>query len=1373
MASTPPPPAQPPLPQSAPHRGKAKIFTSSQPELPAHPSIMDPTTTSLTPQSERPARSSSLQRSFTFESPNGLTPTSVGPSTRRRSRAGFAASYDGAADDEQESKEKGGHSLRKRTRIDYTQEVVDDDSSAQDPKSGAVKKTAPTPAVLSRKRRTTQDLSGNESEDANGGTKRRRVEKEVSGPKAITSTRRKTPARKLPHADPQPLVEQSSSDNDVQDTIMVGVSIEDLYLAESQDSSSPNLSYSHPSPSSHYGSSPPPSPGVTGHEMEQPPPEVLEAPDRADKPEESNHASTQVGGPPFTQQDTATASEIQLPDLPTVDDLKKDQVTKTEAADLAQEETRAQVQIGQAGVEHDMAPATATEEVVPSSEALPVASLSTENVASSSQDERIDSIESSDPDGKEGHDPSLSAPATTSQQPAETLQPEKTGPKTLPQLKPIYTAAEEGPYYGPLKPYEDEEVVHPVSWTEVVHPGEKAVPTPTPAATPAPTPPPRKAPVFSRRTWDPIKLPTFKVFFAMYKEDMDQRKARGEKPFTMWEYRKIVGDRHRAALAKQKKRRDNLTPVEAVSDVVATTKKGKGRKGKHIKTKAAPVKTESPVLETPHVSPAPESQQPTAAPTPEPVEEINQDEPPLAAEEDEQDAEHDLEPELNQPDAQREGPLVPEVITKIPKRQYSFRKLPDIAGFEEQLADPQDQDNEALYEKLAASAETIKAWQNEFNELRKITDDEDNAKRRLQNDKTTENWDARQKLDEAPIWRRTFTDVLAKVPPFFEVKGVRAPKPYVDDPEEEHQRQEDMIMAQAYGFNHDNDRRHIGKQNPEAQRWDMSENRLRERKQTKKAADAVEEGVIVEGKRTRKPRVLGDQSVQPSRAPTPVPITRPRRKRAGYVEEQAAEEEQHEAPADVAAVQKAEPAPEPQPATRKRGPRGKAKADASTAAKTSEAPAMPAPVHEDGKPNGVHNLLPDEKAEDKPKVTRKRVRAAAPHPLATASFPEPKQDVPVQEEASELQPPKAKRQRRTKAQPAASTTPVDNEIPSTSFYGQPIQQPTTHDREQSRPSTSSSNGTAHTAATVESAYSLRDKKPRNFAEENDPALGSRKRAKPAADVDEVQEPAKKRVRVVKKPRIKLVAVPDTKTEPALPSFVEAPAQPDNHAPPPAPAQGHMMHIFNAHPDPPAASKPLKKPKIRIIYKEGTTNGNGNGNSNHTAAGPSQQSTPAPEDGAPTPLEGSENGSLEPEKPYSEMSKSEKMSFSMKRKLSQCCFFFSSPVAEVLLTYLSQDAGPRARWLALLKSARTRWRRRPRPRQRPHLPTSPQSRSSPASPRPVCPPSGLLLLSRAAQCHHQPLRATLLPSSRVNLCPFLNTSSITHIIILLHHHITQT
>jgi hypothetical protein len=1224
---------------------------------------MDPITTSLTPQSERPARSSSLQRSFTLESPNGLTSTSAGPSTRRRSRAGLAASYDGAADDEQESKEKGGHSLRKRTRIDYTQEVVDDDSSAQDPKSGAVKKTAPTPAVPGRKRRATQDLSGNESEDANGGTKRRRVEKEVSGPKA-TSTRRKTPARKLPHADPQPLVEQSSSDNDVQDTIMVGVSIEDLY----QDASSPNLSYSEPSPSSHYGSSPPPGPGVTGQEMEQPPPEVLEAPDRADNPEESNHASTQPGGPPFAQQDTVTASEIQLPDLPTVDDLKKDQVTKTEAVDLAQEETPAQVQIGQAGVEDDNVPATAAEEVVPSSEALPVASLSKENVASSSQDERIDSIEPSDPIGKAGHEHSLSAPATTPQQPAEELQPEKTGPKMLPQLKPIYAAAEEGPYYGQLKPYENEEVVHPVSWTEVVYPGDKAVPTPTPAATPAPTPPPRKLPVFSKKVWNPIKPPTYKVFFAMYKEDMDQRKANGEKPFTMQEYRKIVGDRHRKALAKQKRRLDKSPPVEAIPGVVTTTKKGKGRKGKHTKGKVAPVKADSPVVETPHASPAPDSQQPTAAPTPEPVdEEINQDEPPVAAEEDEQDAEHDVEPELNQPEAEIEGPLVPEVITKIPKRQYSFRKLPDIAGFEEELADPQDQDNEALYEKLAASAETIKAWQNEFNELRKICDDEDNAKRRLQNDKTTENWDARQKLDEAPVWRRTFTDVLAKVPPFFEVKGVRAPKPYVDDPEEEHQRQEDLIMAQAYGFNHDNDRRHIGKQNPEAQRWDMSENRLRERKQTKKAADAVEEGVIVEGKRTRKPRVLGDQSVQPSRAPTPVPVTRPRRKRAGYVEEPAAEEEQHEAPADVAAVQNPEPAPEPQPAARKRGPRGKAKADASTAAKTSEAGSMPAPVHEDGKPNGVHRLLPDEKAEDKPKVTRKRVRAAAPHPLATPSFPEPKQDVPVQEEASELQPPKAKRQRKTKAQTAASTTPVANEIPSTSFYGQPTQQPITHDQEQSRPSTSSSTGTAHTAATVESAYSLRDKKPRNFAEENDPALGSRKRAKPAADVDEVQEPPKKRVRIVKKPRIKL-AVPDTKNDPAPPSFVEAPAQPDDQAPPPAPAQGHMMHIFNAHPDPPAASKPVKKPKIRIIYKEGTTNGNGNGN--HTAAGPSQQSTPAPEDAAPTPLDGSENGSLEPEKPYSEMSKSEKMSYSMKRKSIQCFLFSPPDVAEVLLTYLS-------------------------------------------------------------------------------------------------------
>jgi hypothetical protein len=51
---------------------------------------------------------------------------------------------------------------------------------------------------------------------------------------------------------------------------------------------------------------------------------------------------------------------------------------------------------------------------------------------------------------------------------------------------------------------------------------------------------------------------------------------------------------------------------------------------------------------------------------------------------------------------------------------------------------------------------------------------------------------------------------------------------------------------------------------------------------------------------------------------------------------------------------------------------------------------------------------------------------------------------------------------------------------------------------------------------------------------------------------------------------------------------------------------------------------------------------------------------------------------------------------------------------VKLTWVVQDDGPKAKWQALSKSARTPWPRRPRPRLRHHHLTSPRSRSSPAS-----------------------------------------------------------
>lgn len=1295
-------------------------FTQSpQQQLPAHPSTMGPIARGVSQQSDGPA----VTASPPFESPpKARNATPVGVSTRRRSR-GVASNGAGDEGEDHEGQAKGGHSLRKRARIDYTQlhEAVEIEGPAHAQTVAVSKKTGTPAAPLTRKRRNTQDLlSGSDSDYANGRAKRARSEKAASGLKPVTpSSRRQGMHRRQPHRD------QSPSNKSLHDNRTVGASMD----AEIEGSHSSHQSSSGNEPKSALPSEFPPSRLVASGDQND------QSPLEESLPTEKDPAST-------SETDRYPSRGL------TAAELKEMSELQAELNRLSR-----QVRAAYSHSERAHAQQEVKEQSPSSSQYSSNATAPTKREDRRSPDDRIDSIEPSDsPDDRHGA-PSSTTP--TSHPHIEGLPVEKAGPKVLPQLKPVYAAAPET--CRQLKAYEVEEVILPASWTEVSQPQEKAVPIATPTATPVHTPPPGK-PTPYLDSWKRTKLPTYKVFFEMYREDKYLRQVNGKPPITLMEYRTIVSRKHFEALEKRKQRLADPPPVEADPEPVAPppmTKKGRGRKTKRgLKAKGQVSKADSPIVETPRVSPAVESQVPTAAPTPEPQEEeAHQDEPGVgvAGEDDDMVGDHEVDPEGNPAEAENDGPLVPEIITKIPKRQYAFKKLPDPTGFEDQLADPQDLDTEDLYDRLEASAEAIKAWQEEYNELRKICDDEDNAKRRVQNDKAIENWDARQKLDEPPIWRRTFTDVLTKVPPFFELKGARAPKAYVDDPEEQHQREEDLVMAQAYGFAHDNDRRHIGKQNPEAQRWDMSENRLRERKQTKKAADAAEEGAVVEGKRTRKPRVVGDQSAQPSRAATPAPITRPRRtKRGAQVEEPAPtglQADEVNNSADVMVDDVAEPVPEPV-VTRKRGPRGKVKAGNVVAAvATPEVPADPMPdprpadlpladstqAKSESPENSSKRKYPDlsravfeDEMTDK---TQAKKRKRGQHPLATASFPAPPDSLPRYYDDywkndnswdAPCLPAPTKKQRKTKAQTSAST-PVDNEVPANSFYRR-TQEPDSmpqHD-DQPRPSTSSSNGTAHTAGTIETSYSLRSQKPRNYAEENDPGItvGGRKRARakethketPKEAAKEATEETPKKTTMGTKKRTPVPDSPEADNQPSVLDVADEAVMPDvpnesvtfpapdvdgtpevqdvqmseRPQPPSGPrktvrhikkprskekgkgkadtatgtgarasvdpavsamdGQDHMMHTFSAHPEPAPDGKPVKKTRIKLVTKPLKDKDN----TNRTSAGPSESigSTPIPEDGD-TPMDGSDLG--DPEKPYAEMSKSEKMSYSMKRR----------------------------------------------------------------------------------------------------------------------------
>ncbi|KAB5578838.1 hypothetical protein GE09DRAFT_1091207 [Coniochaeta sp. 2T2.1] len=1160
--------------------------------------------------------SSHLRQAFSFDTPNTLNSSSAsvsaGVSTRKRSRAS-AMGYDGAADEV--PAEKGGHTLRKRSRIDYTQleDAVDDDLLASEQlKSDASKKPAPTSTSSARRRRATHSLglSGDDSDEGSVTQRRRRVDKTPSGPRPTSSRRKASSKQPAAMADSRPSTVHPSSDNEVQDTILVGGAMEE---SSSDPQSSPELKrVTPPTASSEHP--------ANNHDLYQ----------TTAVASESQEPTVEGTSSPTPASNNQTLVDDESLRRPSVSSMKLEPVQDhdshsadshaalptTEDNNDEEVETQLREESAQA-IKQDHE----DREDTPHKEKL-ISDIPAIDSGATQDGQKQSLIPKTDDEQQ--------LETSTSSTPPESSEPQVPQPRRIPAIDKVYQRAQQEMYREPLVPYEDEDVVLPASWVEQVVPREKVengIATPAPTVTPQASPPPKDEPVYFSDIWDPVQPLTTKKFFSLYQADAARRRRDNQPRISMMAFRDACARRHKEAL-----RRPAPEPVVAKKAAKSRAKaKGKGKRGQSPSSsleadspavpEAQPSETAAaPVDETPRGSPVPDSQPPTAAPSPEP----------------------DVDPELENPvdidqdvDADvagaeiENGPAEPEFVTKHPKKQYLFKKLKVTTTMEEVLENPEEHDDKTLYAMLESAAKALKAYEDEYRELKKITDDEDNAKRRAQNDKAIENWDARQKLDEPPVWRRTFDDIVQKIPAPFDVKGVRAPKPYVDDPEQEHQRQEDKIMAQAYGFDHKADKASIGMQDPIAQRWETAEGRLRDRRQTQKAADAAEEGVIVEGKRTRKPRILDDHSAPGSRATTPVPAPRRRERKTAVA-----------AGSDDAQPGAKEATPEPVP--KKRGPRAKAKASVQED--------VPPP---DVNQNGITEefLLPE-----KPKVTRKRGRAAAPHPLATTTYAEPEEDMPVKQEP---QPP-AKRQRKSK-----EATNNGTEIPAGSFYSQPTTS------SQRRPSTSSSNGTANTVATVESSYSLRDKKKRNFAVENDPAAEPRpKRAKPnppppVEEKKSEEPPKKKRVRVrTKKP----AAVVDENSAPSTPQF--PPSGPAS----PAIAPAGMMHTFSAHPDPVPNPPARKMLKIKVVGHNGLAAA-----AAAAAAAPPAVPSPAAQSPAqtpPTPADqsmsqpasrppsrggsrkpsptsrgGSRKPSLEPaeQKAYNEMSKSEKMSWSMKQR----------------------------------------------------------------------------------------------------------------------------
>lgn len=1282
-------------------RSRQVVYPSHQQRRTASPTAPDSTSSfRVTPHSDRIIQTTP----FTFEVPSNIAMPAGTSSARKRSKT-FDSSHEAIVEHgEGNSNDKGGHSLRKRQKVDYNQETIEDVSGAPLTRVDSFIKTAAIPATRGRRRRGTQGESEAEEVKDHDHTALRNKRNNKSPAPARNSSSHRKPASKKP-ATAQSTYVEHQSDNDVQDTILVGVSMDEIPEVDEE------VEQSTAQGASAEDQSPKPKGSGAVSQGEQPLPptadEAVQAPKDdniariSNEDESTRNPSTRESGNTASSNKTSTNEPCSHQVSAASDEIEKSGPSDHHPS---RQNLLHDGHFKEEPTEQDEASNLhSVPELIPQAHPSPPTSSSKVNSQPSNRPP-------SPPITTQG-DESVAAASPSSS--SQIVRPPKPGfPPRMKNLEKVYSL--ETPTAASLKltPYVDDDVTHPGPFTErlVLDPMTKANPTPipTPATSPAPTPaqtvPLASAavpePTSAELNWDGRRKLNREEFYKLWRQETAKRVASGQPRMSMMEFQKnyYIPRLLEARAESGGEISEGLPPVEPAP--------------------ASKLKQASrPADDMPPTEP------PTAAPSP--SEMVDDDDLATGSVGDDEDGQY-----VNGPVFDSEkvaGSIEPLEVVRQPRKQWSFPKIRNVQEFADALEDYQDMDDATLYKLAEAMSETLNVWQTEFRELRKVVDDEDNAERRKKNDVSIVNWENRLKAEDAPHFRRHY-DEPTKGPPAFELKGVRAPKPSSDDPIYEHQKDQDKIMAAAYGFKHNPHANAVGRQNIEEQRWDITETRPHRKGAGK--AELAEENVV-EGKRVRKPRNLSDQSKDPSRAGTPTNGPSAVVGRRGKRKQLASNDDLVE-PSDQT------PAPEiaPEPVVRKkRGPKPKAQVLAEKAQKAKEeqqakeaqealagqAAAEPAELanklQQDVEPQIAEDIQESQDASqvdeaasiapeepkpaetclpaEKPKPGRKRGRA----PAAPPSVEEPPAPTPAPMETEEA---KTKRQRQPKV-----TLPPVQEIAPQSFYnnsvpldnGAPELSPPQEQQQVQRPSTASSEGTNNTAGTPESSYSLRDKRKRNFALENDPELEPRQQKRPRNAVSAKPEGHEPKKRGPKKKNASVTSQPTS--APAPPPLAQAPQQPvgglkapalffNNGPPPIAPAPGPspFMHTFNAAPAfppggpppqvpaPPAITKPLTR--IKIKNPGPSSMGPGfvhvpppqaappvNTGPHPTLKGPGKAPR-APKAVTPTPPEPVEPPKMmpsgfalanttEPDKPYAEMSKSEKMSYSMRSKYRHSAF----------------------------------------------------------------------------------------------------------------------
>lgn len=729
--------------------------------------------------------------------------------------------------EEHDSPKKGGHTLRRRARVDYTFEQIDDE----------VVVPSSTSSVRTRKRRSDNSY---DSEDVNSqALARRRASAESDTP----SSRRRNPARKSSSEVATYTEEADEDENDVQDTIEVVESLSEDGKSTSAATAACAKDVAETAlPSTATDETPAGTENSNSSEHKDEPEKSPSAPQVSKADTEADADEHQEPDDQLQQEAGLSASKAEAADPKDVPAKEEDDKQEANNATKAPEDAPTENASESEAPKREPQEPPTKDEPVDDTGALADAEAHSEPKASVAEDEAEQAQDNATMASPTAADEK--APNDTEHPPSPSLQIQQqldgsTDDAEM-DAKPVSAgdddvADENGDVDEPQdEPMDDEpqaDGVEDATASAVASEAEVSVSNQDPdtvmedvvetKAEIKPPPPPQQALAPPVVVSKPQPTPNGRWAHLT--------------PYMDGEY--VTYPEKKEATPEGETPAKDSTPDDKDAD-----KDSNGMEPMVEDNDDAPdasqAEAPTPALNTPtRGSPVPESMEPTAANSPAPVAD-------------------DAEDDVSDSDDVEE------------RRFFRYRKLRDPEEYISAIENYEDMPTADLYELLEAINVSMVQWQTEWTGLGKSVDDYENSLRRRLADSKYES-----------RTRNLHQHGINYEEPEFVVKGYKAKEKEVMS-ETRYLQSQDRIMAATYGFEYDPHPSKIGRQNPEMQQVGIMTRGRSLRNQPRQTAKATETDEVT-GKRARKPVQLFDPAAQDvSRSSTPVP-SRGRRRRNG------------------------------------------------------------------------------------------------------------------------------------------------------------------------------------------------------------------------------------------------------------------------------------------------------------------------------------------------------------------------------------------------------------------------------------------------------------------------------------------------------------